>query len=90
MDQVTVMETVLGPQTHPEEEDLATQTPFLIPSRSSCRSSNPFAKYKSIWKISGGHNQLILDLNGWGEWKAIGVGMYGGFVNVWFGHEADP
>jgi len=30
MDQVTVMETVLGPQTHPEEEDLATQTPLLI------------------------------------------------------------
>jgi uncharacterized protein YkwD len=44
------------------------------------------------WKTSRGHNDLIVNLGKWEtvEWKAMGVGVYHGFVVVWFGEETDP
>jgi len=44
------------------------------------------------WKTSRGHNDLIVNLGKWStaEWKAMGVGIYRGFVVVWFGEETDP
>lgn len=43
------------------------------------------------WKKSTGHNDMITNRNMWKnvEWKAIGIGIYGGFANVWFGEVAD-
>ncbi|MFH1122001.1 MAG: CAP domain-containing protein [Bacteroidota bacterium] len=44
------------------------------------------------WKTSRGHHELIVNLGKWAtaEWKAMGVGVYGGFVLVWFGEQSDP
>jgi len=44
------------------------------------------------WKKSKGHNELIVNKGKWttSKWKAMGVGVYGGFVVVWFGEVADP
>ena len=44
------------------------------------------------WKTSRGHNDLIVNLGKWAtaDWKAMGVGVYRGFVVVWFGEETDP
>jgi hypothetical protein len=43
------------------------------------------------WKTSRGHNELIVNKGKWttSEWKAMGVGVYGGFVVVWFGEHVD-
>lgn len=43
------------------------------------------------WKKSHGHNSVIVNLDGWKktEWKAMGVGVHGCYINVWFGKEAD-
>lgn len=42
------------------------------------------------WKSSAGHNQVILQKNGWPTWRAIGVGMRDGYAVVWFGEISDP
>lgn len=46
----------------------------------------------SGWKSSKGHHELIVNKGKWAtsEWKAMGVGVYGGFVVVWFGELPDP
>jgi uncharacterized protein YkwD len=43
------------------------------------------------WKKSPGHNTVIVNLGHWNktEWKAMGVGIHGNYINVWFGKEAD-
>ncbi len=43
------------------------------------------------WKSSRGHHELIVNKGKWAtsEWKAMGVGVYGGFVVVWFGEQID-
>ncbi len=43
------------------------------------------------WQESAGHNNVILNLAGWknSEWKAIGIGIQGGFATVWFGKLVD-
>ncbi|HSG67828.1 MAG TPA: CAP domain-containing protein [Bacteroidales bacterium] len=44
------------------------------------------------WKGSPGHNQIITNKNGWKRmtWQAMGVGIYGNYVVVWFGEKRDP
>ena len=43
------------------------------------------------WKISPGHNNVIINAGNWTlQWKAIGVGIKGRYAVVWFGHEDDP
>jgi uncharacterized protein YkwD len=44
------------------------------------------------WKNSRGHNEVIINAGIWKslEWNALGVGIYGGYANAWFGKEADP
>ena len=43
------------------------------------------------WKGSPLHNAVILNEGIWNivEWKAIGIGIYKGFVCAWFGSEPD-
>lgn len=43
------------------------------------------------WKTSPGHNSVIVNLGQWNNthWKAMGIGIYGNFINVWFGKEED-
>jgi hypothetical protein len=43
------------------------------------------------WKKSQGHNSVIINLGQWKktEWKAMGVGIHGNYINVWFGKEVD-
>jgi len=43
------------------------------------------------WKKSPGHHDLIINHGKWAtaNWKAIGVGVYNGYVVVWFGEAAD-
>lgn len=44
------------------------------------------------WKGSPGHHNVIINAGTWKntEWKAMGVGISGGYVLVWFGREEDP
>jgi hypothetical protein len=44
------------------------------------------------WARSPGHNAVILERGKWKEskWRAMGVGVAGGFAFVWFGKEPDP
>jgi len=44
------------------------------------------------WKKSPGHNSIIVNLNIWKNinWQVMGVGVYGEYINVWFGKEEDP
>jgi uncharacterized protein YkwD len=44
------------------------------------------------WKKSPGHNSVILNKSVWKNktWKAIGIGISGGYAVVWFGAESDP
>lgn len=43
------------------------------------------------WKSSPGHNAVIINEGMWSRsWKAIGIGIYGNYAVVWFGHEDDP
>ena len=44
------------------------------------------------WKISPGHNPLLVNLGTWEKvaWKAIGIGIYKEYGLVWFGEVADP
>ena len=43
------------------------------------------------WKKSPGHNDMIRNKSIWKnqEWKAMGVGVYGEYANVWFGKDVD-
>ena len=43
------------------------------------------------WKISPGHNPLLINLGTWKPvtWKAIGIGIYKEYGLVWFGEESD-
>ena len=44
------------------------------------------------WKISPGHNPLIINLGTWEKvkWQAIGIAIYKEYGLVWFGEVADP
>jgi uncharacterized protein YkwD len=44
------------------------------------------------WKISAGHNPLIINSDNWSnvKWSAIGIGIYKEYGLVWFGEVADP
>jgi len=44
------------------------------------------------WKGSPGHNQMILNRYAWKRlnWKAMGVGICGNYVVIWFGEDQDP
>ncbi len=46
----------------------------------------------SGWKASRGHHELIVNRGKWAdsEWKAMGVGVFGGYIVVWFGEQTDP
>jgi len=45
----------------------------------------------NLWKNSSGHNAVILNQGSWSTpWKAIGIGMGGGYAHVWFGRNVDP
>ena len=63
---------------------------FEISSGASGFNMNAEAALKS-WKGSSGHNNVIISHGMWKNppWKAIGVGIYGGYAHVWFGHAAD-
>lgn len=43
------------------------------------------------WKISPGHNPLLINSGTWSnvKWKAIGIGIYNEYGLVWFGEESD-
>jgi uncharacterized protein YkwD len=43
------------------------------------------------WKVSPGHNPLIINDGMWSkvQWKGIGIGIYGEYGIVWFGEIAD-
>ncbi len=43
------------------------------------------------WKVSPGHNPLLINLGIWSnvKWNAIGVGIYKEYGIVWFGEVAD-
>lgn len=43
------------------------------------------------WKISRGHNPLLINSGTWStrKWKAIGIGIYKEYGLVWFGEEED-
>jgi uncharacterized protein YkwD len=43
------------------------------------------------WKLSPGHNAMIINLNTWKttEWNAIGIALYGHYGLVWFGEVED-
>lgn len=45
----------------------------------------------NLWKNSSGHNAVMINSGNWTrEWKAVGLGIVGGFATVWFGREEDP
>jgi uncharacterized protein YkwD len=43
------------------------------------------------WKLSSGHNPLIVNEGMWSkvEWQGIGIGIFGEYGVVWFGEQAD-
>ncbi|MBG16548.1 MAG: S-layer protein [Crocinitomicaceae bacterium] len=43
------------------------------------------------WKSSVPHNNVIINKSIWKNttWKAIGIGIYGGYATIWFGEEKD-
>lgn len=43
-----------------------------------------------LWKKSVNHNNVIVNKTIWKEpWNAIGIGIFGNYAVVWFGHELD-
>lgn len=45
----------------------------------------------SQWKGGPAHNQVILQQGVWKQtWRAMGVGIEGGYAVIWFGRDADP
>ncbi len=68
---------------------------FEISYFSTYRYSSPEAFAQDAldgWKRSPGHNNMIINLEEWkkSNWKAMGVGVYGDFIIVWFGKIPDP
>jgi hypothetical protein len=49
-------------------------------------------KALSGWKNSPDHNVVILNAGKWKNhlWKAMGIGVFGGYAAIWFGEEDDP
>ena len=43
------------------------------------------------WKLSPGHNPLIINDGMWSKvtWKGVGIGFYGEYGVVWFGEQPD-
>jgi cysteine-rich secretory family protein len=42
------------------------------------------------WQGSRFHHEVILQQGMWDEpWRAMGVGLHGGYAVIWFGHEPD-
>jgi hypothetical protein len=43
------------------------------------------------WKVSPGHNPLIVNEGMWKDvkWKGIGIGIFGEYGIVWFGQAED-
>jgi hypothetical protein len=67
---------------------------FEISFYSSFPYSTPEAFAGDIlngWKKSPGHNDVIMNKNIWKsmKWQSIGIGIYGEYVNVWFGATED-
>ena len=50
------------------------------------------AEALAAWDGSEGHRAVIVNEGVWDEhpWRAMGVGIDGGFANIWFGETADP
>lgn len=46
----------------------------------------------SLWQGSPGHNTVILNQGAWAgrTWRAMGVGLQGGYAVLWFGEQQDP
>lgn len=44
------------------------------------------------WKVSPGHNPLIINSGMWSKvkWEAMGISIQGNYGIVWFGEEKDP
>lgn len=44
------------------------------------------------WQGSSLHNAVILNEGMWQDkqWRALGIGIYGGYAVLWFGEEVDP
>lgn len=57
----------------------------------SAGTGNPLTAL-SLWKGSAGHNNVILNRSAWANytWRAIGIGVRGGYAHVWFGAQSDP
>lgn len=59
----------------------------------SAWSSSNISAHQSlkIWKESSAHNQVMINKGIWENhsWKAIGIGIYNGYANIWFGKKID-
>lgn len=44
------------------------------------------------WKMSPGHNPVMINSGTWkdAKWEAVGIGIYGNYSVVWFGQLPDP
>jgi uncharacterized protein YkwD len=42
------------------------------------------------WRNSPGHNAVITEQNGWGPFRALGVGISGQYAHMWVGEVTDP
>ena len=44
------------------------------------------------WQSSRPHNAVMLNQDIWSDnnWRAVGVGIHGGYAVMWFGEESDP
>ncbi|UJR18906.1 hypothetical protein I4U23_022034 [Adineta vaga] len=49
---------------------------------------DPYEAVQS-WINSPGHNNIMIQRGGWGPMKTMGVGVYKGIANVWFGEYLD-
>ncbi len=78
----------------PRELTNYTGDGFEISFWSTYQDPDPVKQAKDIldgWKGSQGHNDVITNRNTWKnvEWKAIGIGIYGEYADVWFGEVDD-
>ncbi len=50
------------------------------------------AQALALWQGSPGHNTVILNQGSWAgrTWRAMGVGLSGGYAVLWFGEQSDP
>ena len=58
----------------------------------SAMNTAPNVDWLNQWKGSPGHHQVIINQGIWKsmDWKAMGVGIRGGYAVVWFGALEDP